>query len=367
MPISRRQGLVATVGFTLAMLLAPLSSQAQSFAPMKPKVGFVFLGPIGDLGWTWTHNQGRLKLAKETGVQTVAVENVPEADKARIQSTIDRLIERGYNVIVGNAFGFSDAFLAAAKAHPNVVFLNGGGNTSAPNLESFNGRTYEPMYLAGMVAGKETKTNKLGFVGANPIPLVLWDINAFALGAQKVNPKAVVTVSFTGTWYDPVKEQAAAKALIEQGVDVLAQHQDTPGVQIAAEQAGIKSIGFNADMSKSAPHANMTSEQFDWGVYLVKTINALKAGTWKSAGNSFMGISDGVVDLSPIRSMVDPAVAKQVMAVRQQIVDKKLNVFEGPIYDQSGKEVVASGTHPTDAELWQMRYLVKGVNGALPQ
>jgi basic membrane protein A len=351
----------------LIAALVSCNVSAQTHAAIKPKVGFVFLGPIGDLGWTWTHNQGRLKLAKETGVETMAVENIPESDKARIRSTIDRLVQRGCNVIVGNAFGFSDAFDDAAKAHPDIVFLNGGGNTSGPNLESFNGRTYEPMYLAGMVAGKATKSNKLGFVGANPIPLVLWDVNAFALGAQRVNPKAQVTVTFTGTWFDPVKEQAAAKALIEQGVDVLAQHQDTPGVQIAAEQAGIKSIGFNSDMSKSAPHANLTSEQFDWGVYLVRTINELKAGRWKSVGNRFMGIHDGVVDLSPISKQVDPATVKDVMTVREQIANGTFNVFEGPVVDQSGKEVIAKGAHPTDAQLWQTNYLVKGVNGSLPK
>lgn len=351
------------VAFAAALVSG--SAGAQTHAPIQPKVGFIFLGPIGDLGWTWTHNQGRLALQKQTGVQTVAVENIPEADKARIRSTIDRLVERGYNVIVGNAFGYSDAFADAAKAHPDIVFLNGGGNTSAPNLESFNGRTYEAMYLAGMIAGRETKTNKLGFVGANPIPLVLWDVNAFALGAQRVNPKVQVNVTFTGTWFDPVKEQAAAKALIEQGADVLAQHQDTPGVQIAAEQAGVKSIGFNSDMSKSAPHANLTSEQFDWGVYLVRTIGELKAGSWKSAGNRFMGIRDGVVDLAPVSKQVDPAVVGEVMAVRKQLIDGTFHVFEGPIVDQSGKTVFAKGSWPTDAQLWQTNYLVKGVNGAL--
>lgn len=330
-----------------------------------PKVAFIYIAPVGDLGWTYMHDQARLAIEERLGVETAYTENIPEVT-TDVRNVIDRYVSRGYNVIVGTAYGYSDAFLLAAEEYPDVVFLNGAGTTSAANLTSFYGRSYEGMYLAGMAAGAVTESDKLGFVAAYPLGLVLWNVNAFALGAQAVNPDVEVIVSFTNTWYDPVLEEETAEALIEQGVDVIAQHQDTPGPQIAAEKAGIHSIGYNADMSGSAPTAHLMASTWDWGDFVVPAIEAAIAGTYEG-GFSFTGLDTGVVDISEMSDTIPADIQASILETREAIASGAFHPFTGPISDNAGNVVVEDGATMDDGALWGMDFLVAGVTGALPE
>jgi len=330
-----------------------------------PKVAFIYIAPVGDLGWTYMHDQSRLAVEERLGVETAFTENIPEVT-SDVSQVIDRYVARGYNIIVGTAYGYSDAFKLAAEEYPDVVFLNAAGTTSAPNLTSYYGRSYEGMYLAGMAAGAVTESNKLGFVAAYPLGLVLWNVNAFALGAQAVNPDVEVVVSFTNTWYDPVLEEETAQALIEQGVDVIAQHQDTPGPQIAAEKAGIHSIGYNADMSGSAPTAHLMASTWDWGDFVVPAIEAAMAGSYEG-GYSFTGLDTGVVDISGMSADVPADLQAKILETKDAIAAGSFHPFTGPITDNEGTVVVEDGVVMDDGALWGMSFLVAGVTGALPE
>ncbi|MFC3231423.1 BMP family ABC transporter substrate-binding protein [Marinibaculum pumilum] len=363
------RSVLAAAGIALlsAAATAPVASR-DAHAAMgldgDPKVAFLYIAPVGDGGWTFMHDQSRKALEAELGSEVAFTENIPEVTE-RVRQVIDRYVKRGYNVIVGTAYGYSDAFAEAAKEYPEVVFLNAAGYTSAPNLTSYYGRSYEGMYLAGMAAGAVSKTGKLGFVAAYPLGLVNWNINAFALGAQKMNPDAEVIVSFTNTWYDPVKEEAAAQALIEQGVDVIAQHQDTPGPQIAAERAGIHSVGYNADMSSSAPNAHLVASVFDWGKFVLPAVKRAQDGSFEG-GFAFEGMDTGVVGISDFTSDAVPEAAKkEIMATAEKIANGDFYVFSGPIAKQDGTIVVPDGEgYPMD-KLFGMDFLVKGTVGSL--
>lgn len=330
-----------------------------------PKVAFIYIAPVGDLGWTYMHDQSRLAIEERLGVETAYTESIPEVT-TDVRDVIDRYVARGYNVIVGTAYGYSDAFQLAAEEYPDVVFMNGAGTTAAPNLTSYYGRSYEGMYLAGMAAGAVTETDKLGFVAAYPLGLVLWNVNAFALGAQAVNPDVEVVVSFTNTWYDPVLEEETAEALIEQGVDVIGQHQDTPGPQIAAEKAGIHSVGYNADMSGSAPTAHIMASTFDWGDFVVPAIEAAMAGTYEG-GYSFTGLDTGVVDISAMSDAIPADIQAQILETKDAIATGAFHPFTGPIVDNTGAVVVEDGVVMDDGALWGMSFLVEGVTGSLPE
>ncbi|MEZ5670480.1 MAG: BMP family ABC transporter substrate-binding protein [Alphaproteobacteria bacterium] len=355
--------LAATAAATMTLAAGGASAMGLT---EEPKVAFIYIAPVGDLGWTYMHDQSRLAVEERLGIETAFTESIPEVT-TDVRNVIDRYVSRGYNVIVGTAYGYSDAFLQAAEEYPDVVFMNAAGTTSAANLTSYYGRSYEGMYLAGMAAGAVTETNKLGFVAAYPLGLVLWNVNAFALGAQRVNPDAEVIVSFTNTWYDPVLEEETAQALIEQGVDVIGQHQDTPGPQIAAEKAGIHSVGYNADMSGSAPTAHIMASTFDWGDFVVPAIQAAQEGTFEG-GFSFTGLDTGVVDISAFTGDAVPEdVRAQILDVKQQIASGAFHPFTGPIRDNAGTVVVEDGVVMDDGALWGMNFLVEGVIGALPE
>ncbi|MGV0758921.1 BMP family ABC transporter substrate-binding protein [Tistrella mobilis] len=361
-----RAALTAAMMALGLMSAVPAPADAAMGIKGDPKVAFIYIAPVGDLGWTWAHDQSRKAVEKELGVQTAYTESIPEVTE-RVSQVIDRYVGRGFNIIVGTAFGYSDAFKEAAARHPEVVFMNAAGYTSAPNLASYYGKSYESLYLAGMAAGYATKSNKLGFVAAYPLGLVLWNANAFALGARSVNPAAEVAVSFTNTWYDPVREEAAAKALIEQGADVIGQHQDTPGPQIAAERAGVKSIGYNADMSSSAPNAHIMAATWNWGAFVVPQIKKAIAGTFEG-GTYFEGLETGLVDISAFTgtALTDDQKAK-ILETKAAIAEGKLDIWKGPIKDQNGKVVVADGATLDTAQLFGMDFLVEGTSGTLPK
>ncbi|SHJ84317.1 nucleoside-binding protein [Clostridium cavendishii DSM 21758] len=328
------------------------------------KVGFVFIGSAGDGGYTYAHNEGRLYLEKELKVKTTYKENVKE-DKAEVEKVIENMIDDGYNVIVGNSFGYQDAMVSEASKHPDVKFMHCSGFQTSENLTQYFGKIHEMMYLNGVVSGLKTKTNKLGFVAAFPIPEVIRNIDAFTLGARSVNPNATVKVTWTNTWYDPAKEKDAALAVIDAGADVIAQHQDTAGPQQAAESRGVFSVGYNSDMSKLAPKANMTSAVWNWGPYYVKQVKAIMDGTWKSE-KYWGGYADNIVDLAPLTGNAPENAKDALEKAKKEIKETKNKVFMGPIKDQKGEVKVKEGSTLSDDEIWNINWFVEGVDGTIP-
>ncbi|ACB82453.1 basic membrane lipoprotein [Methylorubrum populi BJ001] len=325
-----------------------------------PKVAMVLFGPKNDGGWGQAFEEARVRTEKALGIQIPVVDNIKENASA-IRPAVELFIKRGYNVIIGTAFGYSDTFKELSQKYPKVAFLNGSGTTNGPNLESFYGRTYETHYLCGMAAGGVSKEGKLGFVAANPFGVVKWTVNAYELGAKQVSPKATTTVIFTGAWNDPVKERAAAEALAGEGVDVIGQHVDTPTPQIVAQEKGIYSTGHHRDMREFAPKATLCSSVWFWDRYLIPTIKKIGAGTWEPAPyGAFLSIKDGGPDIACCGPAVPKAIVEKIQAERQAIIDGK-KVYAGPLSDRDGKERVPAGGVLSDADLWKMDWFVPGV------
>jgi len=333
---------------------------ASAFAAEKEmKVGFVYVSPIGDAGYSYAHDLGRQAVEAMDGVTTSYVESVPEGpDAERVMLNMAR---KGFDVIFATSYGYMDPMLKVAKQFPKVAFLHCSGFKMAENMGNYFGRMYQARYLAGMVAGSMTKSKVLGYVAAFPIPEVIRGINAFTLGAQAVNPDVTVRVVWTKTWYDPATEKEAAKSLLDVGADVIAQHQDSPGPQEAAEEKGVYSIGYNSDMAQFAPKAHLTAPVWNWGPYYVKVVEAVRNGTWK-AESVWPGLADGIVGLAPFGPMVPQEVQDKVAAAKAEIVGGK-KVFMGPIKDQQDNVKLADGVAATDEELLGMTWFVKGVVG----
>jgi basic membrane protein A and related proteins len=325
-----------------------------------PKVAFLYFADKTDGGWTQAFDEAKPKIEKAIGMEIPFVENVPEV-AGQIRPAAERFIQRGYDIIIGTAFGYSDTFKELAEKYPKVAFLNASGTTNGANLESFYGRTYESQYLCGMVAGAVSKTGKLGFVAAHPIGPVNWTINAYELGAQKMNPKATVTVIFTGAWNDPVKERAAAQAMADQGIDVIGQHVDTPTPQVVAQERGIYGTGHHRDLREFAPKATLCSSAWTWDKHLGPTLKKIIAGNWEpSPYGALPGIKDGGTDIACCSSVVPKEAVDKVMAERQAIIDGK-QIYAGPLKDTNGVERVAAGKSLDDAGLWKMDWFVPGV------
>lgn len=346
-----------------AALLAGMGTAAlaDGFSlPDKPKVAFIYFNAKNDGGWTQAFDEARPKIEKALDLKIPYVENVPE-DAAQIKPPAEKFIQRGYNIVIGTAFGYSDAFKDLSEKYPKVVFLNAAGTTNGPNLESFYGRTYESQYLCGMAAGAMSKSGKLGFVAAHPFGVVNWTINAYELGAKQMNPNATLTVIYTGAWNDPVKERAAAEALIDQGIDVIGEHVDTPTVAVVAQERGIYATGHHRDMRQFAPKASLCSSVWTWDKFLTPEIKKIAAGNWQpSPYGAFPGIRDGGTDIACCNSVVPKAAVEKIMAERAAIIAGK-QVYAGPLSDREGKERVAAGKVLSDADLWKMDWFVKGV------
>jgi basic membrane protein A len=341
-------------------------STAAAAAPSgeKPKVAFVYVGPVGDLGWSYAHDQGRLYLEKELGVETAISELVAEGPDA--ERVIRDYAEKGYGVIFATSFGYMDSVLNVAKEYPDTVFLHATGYKTADNVGIYDGRGYQGWYLSGIVAGKMTKTNKLGYVAPYPIPEVTRNMNAFTLGARSVNPDVEVTPIWINAWFDPQKEREAAQALIDTGVDVVARESDSVEPDKLAEQEGVYAIGYNAISADVAPNAVLTAPIWNWGVYYVQAVEDVMNGTWTNAP-VWWGLKEGLLDLAPLGEMVPDDVGELVEAERERIVSGEFAVFEGPINDNTGTERVPAGTAMTDEEMLAFDWLVEGVTGKLPQ
>lgn len=329
-------------------------------AEKEMQIGFVYVSPVGDEGWSYAHDQARKELNKMPGVKTSMVESVPEGpDAGRVFMNMAR---NKYDIIFGTSFGYMDPMVKVAKDFPNTTFMHCSGYKNSDNMSNYFGRIYQARYLTGIVAGKMTKTNNIGYVAAYPIPEVLRGINAFTLGVQSVNPKAEVRVVWTKSWYDPALEKEAAKSLLDVGVDVIAQHQDSSGPQEAAEERGVYSVGYNTDMSRFAPKAHLTSAVWNWTDVYKNMLEQVRAGTWKN-GSFWYGIETGVVDIAPFGSMVPQEVRDITLKAKEDIKSGKLVVFKGPVVDQAGKVRIADGAMPEDSALQSIDYLVKGVIG----
>jgi basic membrane protein A len=328
------------------------------------KVAFVYIGPPGDMGWTHEHERGRLVAAEYFGdkMESVFIENVPEGpDAARVMR---QYAQQGYDMIFATSFGYMDPMYEVAKEFPAVRFEHCSGYKTLDNMSTYFGRIYQARYLSGIVAGKMTKKNVIGYVAAFPIPEVVRGINAFTLGVRSVNPKAEVRVVWTNTWYDPVKEREAAVALLDAGADMIAQHQDTTEPQKAAQERGLFSIGYDSDMRAFVGDSVLVSPVWNWGPYYIERIEAAMNGTWKTQ-QYWQGLSAGIVGLSEYSPNVPEDVKALVESAKNKILSGTWDVFYGPIYDQSGKLIVAEGSSLTDEQLLNFDYFVQGVVGSV--
>lgn len=331
----------------------------------KLKIAFVYVAPIGDLGWTWAHEQGRLMVEEEFGdrVETAYIENVPEGPEA--ERVIRDYVQKGYKLIFTTSFGFMDPTITVAAEYPDLYFEHCSGYKTADNAATYFGRMYQPRYLSGLVAGKATETNKIGYVAAFPIPEVIRGINSFTLGVREANPEATVHVVWTNTWFDPVLEKEAAVALLDEGCDVIAQHQDTTEPQKAAQEYEVVSIGYDSDMSQFVGDTVLTSPVWNWGIYYVDRVGAVLDGTWESH-SYWGGVPEGIVGLAPLSDRVPEDVAALVEEKSKEIVEGTFDVFEGPIKNQAGKVVIAEGEKASDEDMLTMMYFVEGVVGTIP-
>lgn len=325
------------------------------------KVGFIYIGPVTDNGWTEAHENGRLAMVEATGVESLYVENVPET--AECETAMKNLIDQGCNVIVATSYGFMDYVVEVAQDYPDVIFLHCSGYKTADNIGVYFGKIEQPRYLSGIVAAMKTQTKKIGYVAAMPIPECIRGINAFTLGVQSVDPSITVEVIWTNTWFDMTIEKNAALTLLNKGCDVISQHQDSPACQIAAEEKGAFALGYDMASPDAAPNAYLTAPTWNWGAYYTSEINAIKAGTWKT-DSYWGGMKEGIVDLAALSALCPEGAQAKVDEVKAKILDGSMeNVFQGPIYDQAGTLKVAEGESLSEADQMSMMWFVQGVIG----
>jgi simple sugar transport system substrate-binding protein len=334
-------------------------------AQEKLKVGFIYVGPVGDFGYSYQHNQGRLAVEKALGdkVTTTFLENVPEADSER---SIEQLARTGHKLIFTTSFGFMEPTLKVAKKYPNVFFEHATGYKRDKNLATYSAKFHEGRYVQGVIAGKMTKSNTIGYVASFPIPEVVSGINAFMLGAQSVNPNIKVKIVWANTWFDPGKEADAAKALLDQGADIITQHTDSPAPLQQAEARGKFAFGQASDMIRFAPKSTLTSIVDDWSSYYIGRVKLALDGKWTST-DTWGGFAADMVHMAPYTNMPDDvkAMAEKTQAA---IKDGSLNPFKCPVYDQDGKEVPCKGNGAlSDEQVLGMNFYVKGIDDKLPK
>ncbi|MHB8628368.1 MAG: BMP family ABC transporter substrate-binding protein [Aggregatilineales bacterium] len=345
--------------------VADIAAKVKADPTKKPKIGFLFVGPVDDFGYNYAANQGRLCLEAIWPGSTVYAENVPE--NAEAERVMEKMIQDGATIIYPTSYGHFDPATRVAKKYPNVTFLHMGGPSTLPNLGTFFGNIWQMVYLSGAAAAKMTKSGKLGYIVAFPIPQTLLNVNAFELGAQSVNPAATTTVVFTGSWCDPAKMTSASDTLIDQGIDVLTMHQDCPKPIIEeAARRGIFVVGYHADGSSVAPTAWITGAMWVWGPTMIQMTDQILEGTWKPTVLRY-GPQEGIVDLAPFGSSVPKDVQDSITKLKAQVIAGTVFPFTGPIKDQNGNVVIADGVKPDEATLETMNYLVAGVIGTMPQ
>ncbi|GAB3646927.1 BMP family ABC transporter substrate-binding protein [Ramlibacter alkalitolerans] len=345
-----------------AALVFSLPAQAQKVEPLK--VGFVYVAPVTDAGWIHQHEEGRQAVQAAFGnrVKTSYVENVAEGPDA--ERVLRDLVATGHKLIFTPSFGYMEPTLKVAQEHPEVKFESITGYKTAPNVATANARYYEGRYLAGIAAGRMTRTNVAGYVAGFPIPEVLQGINAFTLGMRSVNPQAQVRVVWLNTWFDPGRERDAAMALFDQGADLVSFHTASTAVMAAAQERGKLAIAYHSDMRKVAPQAQLLAVTHQWGEYYKQRTKAVLDGTWKS-GNVWGGVKEGMIRVGSFGPKVPKAVQQEVLARQQDIAAGRLKPFAGPITDNQGKPVVPAGRSLSDPQILEMNYLVQGVQGRI--
>ena len=332
----------------------------------QDKAAFVYIGPTSDHGWTYAHDQGRIKAEKALAgkFKTSYVENVPEtADAERV---LRNLAQQGNKIIFATSFGYMNAMEKVAKQFPNTKFMHATGYKQGKNLGIYDLRTYEGAYMLGVVAGHTTKTNTLGVVGSFPIPEVVRNINAYTLGAQSINPKIITKVIWVNSWYNPGKEREAALALIAQKADVLMQNTDSPAIVQAAQQKGVYAFGWDSDMSKFGPKSHLAASVLHWEKVYEPAMQQVANKTWKPSA-IWYGTQQKAVSIESFAPFLDAKIKQSALNVQAALQKGSLHPFKGPIYDQTGKVMLAKGSNMSDADLSKMNYYVKGVDGALPK
>ncbi len=344
--------------------LALLACLGAESAQAAPSVGFVYVGAKTDGGYNEAQDAGRLYLQKAVpGVKTNFLENVPE--NAQVTQAMERMIGAGDTIIFATSYGYLPYALELAKKYPKVTFMHCGGAKLAPNLGTYFADMFEAMYLSGIAAGKAAPDGRIGFVAAHPIPQILQDVNAIELGARTVNPKATVTVVYTGAWNDPSKDVAAVNTLVDQGVSVIGMHVDSPIPVIeAAKKRGVKVIGYHFNDMRFDPKGWLTGGYWNWGPIMAETVKEVEAGTWKSHA-VYGNLKSGAARLAPFGPSVDEATRKLILEKEKAIEDGKLDVWAGPIRTQDGKLLVPQGSVLPRAQVDAMNFFVQGVVGSL--
>ena len=360
-----KQALWAAIGVVaLAALVAAATAPARTSAPAAPiKAAWIYVGPHNDGGWSQAHDLGRLYVQKKLGknVVTTFKENVPEGPQTA--QVIDSLVRDGNKIVFATSYGYNTAMSAAAKKYPDVYFEQATGTAVGKNLAEYFGAGEDAIYLSGMAAGAASKKGVIGYIVPFAIPEVIRHANAFALGAQAINPKIKVKLVWTNSWFDPAKEKKAAESLVAAGADVLGQNVDSPAAGQYAQSKGIPWVGYDSDAKKFAPTSWLTAAVYDWGPYYVKKVRAAANGTWKS--NFYYGsIKDGMIGIAPYGPKVTAATKAKIAAKRKAIVNGSFYEFAGPLHDQSGKLRVPKGKKLTVKDLYAMNWLVKGIEGS---
>jgi basic membrane protein A and related proteins len=356
---------VATAPAASATATAAASAAAPA-ASGPLKIAFAYVGPVGDGGWTFAHDNGRKAVEKEFGdkVVTSFVEKVPEAADA--ERVFRDMVGQGNKLIFGTTFGYMEPMLKVATDNPDVKFEHATGYKTAQNLRTYDTRTFQGAYMAGVIAGGMTKTNTLGVVGSVPIPEVIRNIDSFTLGAQSVNPKVKTKVVWVNEWFSPGKEAEAAQSLMNGGADVLMQNTDSPAVLQTAEKAGKYAFGWDSDMTSYGPKAHLASSQINWGPYYIKAVHDVLDGTWKGGINTWWGVKEGAIDLVSISDKVPADLKAKLDKVREGLKDGSFHIWKGPIVDSDGKEVLGKDIIADDDFLRGIKFYVKGVEGTVP-
>jgi len=349
----------------LAAGLLLAGSVSAASAADKLKVGFIYLGPVGDLGWTYQHEQGRLALVKELGdkIETTTLENVPEGPDA--ERAIEQLVRAGNKLIFTTSFGYMDPTLKVAKKYPNVHFEHATGYKRDKNMSTYSAKWYQGRYIQGLIAAKMSKSGVLGYIGSFPIPEVVSGINATIVAAQTINPNIKVKIIWANTWFDPGKEADAAKALIDQGADIIMQHTDSPAAMQVASERGKLAFGQDSEMIKFGPKTQLTSIIDNWAPYYIARVKAELDGTWASE-DTWGGLKEKTVMMAPYTNMPDD-VKKLAEDTEAAIIAGKLFPFKCPVVDQDGKAVECKGgDHLDDGQVLGMNFYVKGIDDKVP-
>ncbi len=351
----------------LASAAMALGLASGAVAQDKTKVGFVYVGPVGDGGWTYEHNKGRLAVEEHFGdkVETVFVESVPEGPDA--ERVMTQMALEGADLIFTTSFGYMDPTINVAKKFPDVKFEHATGYKTADNVSVYSARFYEGRAVQGHIAGKMTESNIIGYIGSYPIPEVIRGINSAYIHAKKVNPDVEFKIVWAYTWFDPAKEADAATVLIEQGADVILQHTDSTAPQAAAQEAGnVVTFGQASDMSEYAPFPRVSSIIDDWAPYYIARTQAVMDGTWESA-NTWDGIREGMVAIGEISDAVPADVKEEALALKAAMAAGEYHPFTGPLKKQDGSDWLAEGETADDGTLAGMNFYVEGLEGEIPQ